>query len=262
MISATGRGKSDIVHVARMKSFHEPTFEWQSPQTSISDNTEPTAEKQQENKSEQQEEARDLPASIDPQPQTEEEVTVPKEINVLPDTSGKEVITSPPDQISSNASRRPMRNRRPPARCTAHSEEWVFPSSMEGNKMVRKLQAVVPPSVKIFSQDFNTTVSKKHTFMELPRENTCSADIISQLLHQNAQASLSTEMTEEEIYNLIIETKKQKEASSIGYPYELVTAILLLAIGIISLAYKSYALSVRLATHELYDTPPPVRGKS
>lgn len=92
--------------------------------------------------------------------------------------------------------------------------------------------------------------------MELPRENTSSIDIISQLLHRNAQASLSTEMTGEQIHNLIIATEKQKETSSIRYPYELVTAILLLALGIISLAYKSYTLSVRLAAHELYDNPP------
>ncbi|KAI9552205.1 hypothetical protein GHT06_022545 [Daphnia sinensis] len=90
VISATGRGKADIVHVARMKSFHEATLDWQSPQTAISDNTESTAENVQ-------------------QPEMREE------INVSPDTTDNEVPSSPPDQISSNASRRPMRNRRPPA---------------------------------------------------------------------------------------------------------------------------------------------------
>ncbi|KZS05277.1 TE: Gypsy retrotransposon integrase 1-like protein [Daphnia magna] len=45
VLSATDRGKSDIVRIARIKSFHEPTLEWQSPQTSISDNAETTAEK-------------------------------------------------------------------------------------------------------------------------------------------------------------------------------------------------------------------------
>ncbi|KZS03130.1 Uncharacterized protein APZ42_034253 [Daphnia magna] len=82
-------------------------------------------------------------------------------------------------------------------------------------------------------------------------------DIINQLLHRNAQPSLSTEMTGEQTHNLTIKTDKQKETSSIRYPYELVTAILLLALGIISLAYKSYTLIVRLAAHELYDSPPP-----
>ncbi|KAK4013709.1 hypothetical protein OUZ56_026261 [Daphnia magna] len=144
-----------------------------------------------------------------------------------------------------------------PLGCTARTEEWVFPASMEGNIMAPKLQAVVLPTVEIFSQDVNITKNKKYTFVELPRENTSSIDIISQLLHRNAQASLSTEMTEEQIHNLITETKKQKETSSIRYPYELVSAISLIALGLIALAYKLYTLSVRLAVHERYDNPPP-----
>ncbi|KAK4024561.1 hypothetical protein OUZ56_009984 [Daphnia magna] len=144
-----------------------------------------------------------------------------------------------------------------PLGCTARTEEWVFPASMEGNVMAPKLQAVVLPSVKIFSQDVNITPTKKHPFVELPRENTSSVDIISQLLQRNAQASLSTEMTGEQIHNLIAETRKQKEAYSIRYPYELVMAILLLTLWIIALAYKQYTLTVRLAVHEQYDNPPP-----
>ncbi|KAK4003994.1 hypothetical protein OUZ56_005738 [Daphnia magna] len=83
--------------------------------TSIQDNTERAAEKDQQNNGERQEEAQDLPDSVHSQPQPEEEVTVPEEINVSPDTAGNEVTSYPPDQISSNASRRPIRNRRPPA---------------------------------------------------------------------------------------------------------------------------------------------------
>ncbi|KZR97175.1 Uncharacterized protein APZ42_008103, partial [Daphnia magna] len=116
VISATGRGKADIVHVARMKSFHEATLDWQSPQKATSDNTESTEENVRQPGGEQQEDAQDLPDSIDSNPYTEEEVTVREEINVSPDTTGNEVPYSPPDQIPSNASRRPMRNRRPPAR--------------------------------------------------------------------------------------------------------------------------------------------------
>ncbi|KZS10308.1 Uncharacterized protein APZ42_025255 [Daphnia magna] len=48
MISGTGRGKSDTVHVARMKSFHEATLEWQSTQTSMSGNNEIAAEKDEQ----------------------------------------------------------------------------------------------------------------------------------------------------------------------------------------------------------------------
>ncbi|KZS05597.1 Uncharacterized protein APZ42_031179 [Daphnia magna] len=68
------------------------TLEWQSLQTSISDNAETTTEKDQRNENEQQEEAQDLPASIDPQPQDEEEVTVPEKINVSPDTGAMNQI--------------------------------------------------------------------------------------------------------------------------------------------------------------------------
>ncbi|KZS08331.1 Uncharacterized protein APZ42_027714 [Daphnia magna] len=69
VMSATGRGKSDIVHVTRMKLFHEATLEWESPQTSIPDNTEKAAEKDQQNDGERQEEAQDLPDAAHSQPQ-------------------------------------------------------------------------------------------------------------------------------------------------------------------------------------------------
>ncbi|KZS09707.1 Uncharacterized protein APZ42_026004 [Daphnia magna] len=84
--SDIGNRPREIRYCSRrsMKSFHEASLEWQSPQTSISDNTETTTQKDQQNESEQQEEAQDLPVSIDPQPQTKEEVTVPGEINGVP----------------------------------------------------------------------------------------------------------------------------------------------------------------------------------
>ncbi|KZR95759.1 Uncharacterized protein APZ42_010290, partial [Daphnia magna] len=75
----------DIDHVTRMKSFHEATLEWESPQTSIPDNTERATEKDKQNDGEQQEEAQDLPDAVHSQPLSEEEVTVPEEINVSPD---------------------------------------------------------------------------------------------------------------------------------------------------------------------------------
>lgn len=141
-----------------------------------------------------------------------------------------------------------------PLGCTTRTEEWVLPASMEGNITAPKLQVVVLASVKIISPYFNTTDSKKHTFVELTRENTSSVDIISQLLHGNAQAALSTEMTVEQIHNLILVITIQKEGSPLRYPYELVTEIFRLALEIISLAYKLYTLGVRLAAHEKYDS--------
>ncbi|KAK4037659.1 hypothetical protein OUZ56_029690 [Daphnia magna] len=48
VISATGRGKSDIVHVAQMKSFHEATMEWHSPQALVSGSAETASEKGQQ----------------------------------------------------------------------------------------------------------------------------------------------------------------------------------------------------------------------
>ncbi|KZS01628.1 Uncharacterized protein APZ42_001660 [Daphnia magna] len=100
-MSTTGRGKSDIVHVTRMKSFHEATLEWESPQISIPDSTEKAAEKDQQN-------------------------NVPEEINVSPDTTGNEVTSSPPDQIPGNASRTPMQKRRPPASSLILRENAIF----------------------------------------------------------------------------------------------------------------------------------------
>ncbi|KZS08277.1 Uncharacterized protein APZ42_027754 [Daphnia magna] len=48
VISETGRGKSDIVHVAQMKSFHEATMEWHSPQALVSGSAETASEKGQQ----------------------------------------------------------------------------------------------------------------------------------------------------------------------------------------------------------------------
>ena len=123
--------------------------------------------------------------------------------------------------------------------------------------MASKLQAVVLPSVKIFSADVNTNYSRRHTFIELPRENTSSVDIISQLLHRNAEATLSTEMTGEQIQNLLVESSKQKNALSTRYPFELVTVIIFLCLGLVLIGYQSFVLSKRLAAHEQHDSAPP-----
>ncbi|KAK4021209.1 hypothetical protein OUZ56_003128 [Daphnia magna] len=76
-----------------------------------------------------------------------------------------------------------------PLVCTARTEDWVFPASMEGSIEAPNLQAAVLPSVNVFSQDPTSNSSGKHAINEIPRENTSSIDIICELLQRNDHAS-------------------------------------------------------------------------
>ncbi|KAI9552645.1 hypothetical protein GHT06_020516 [Daphnia sinensis] len=151
-----------------------------------------------------------------------------------------------------------------PLGCTARTEDWVFPASMEGNIEAPNLQAVVLPPVDVFSQDPTSNSSRKHIVIEIPRENTSSIDIISELLRRNDRARLAAEMKGKQIHNLVAEVDKHTDASPARYPYEIIIAMLLLSIGIALLTYKFYLLSERLAAHEQLDVvslPPGDRGR-
>jgi hypothetical protein len=151
-----------------------------------------------------------------------------------------------------------------PLGCTARTEDWVFPASMEGNIEAPNLQAAVLPSVNVFSQDPTSNSSRRHIVIEIPRGNTSSIDIISELLQRNDRARLAAEMTGEQIHNLVAEVDKHTDASFARYPYEMIIVMLVLSIGIVFLSYKSYLLSERLAAHEQLDVvslPPGDRGR-
>ncbi|KAK4024597.1 hypothetical protein OUZ56_010020 [Daphnia magna] len=151
-----------------------------------------------------------------------------------------------------------------PLGCTARTEDWVFPASMEGSIEAPNLQAALLPSVNVFSQDPTSNSSGKHVIIEIPRENTSSIDIISELLQRNDRDRLAAEMTVKQIHNLVTEVDKQMETSSARYPYELIIVAVVLSMGIIFLGYKFYLLSARLAADEQHDVvslPPEDRGR-
>ncbi|KZR98282.1 Uncharacterized protein APZ42_006369 [Daphnia magna] len=135
---------------------------------------------------------------------------------------------------------------------------------MEGSIEAPNLQAALLPSVNVFSQDPTSNSSGKHVIIEIPRENTSSIDIISELLQRNDRDRLAAEMTVKQIHNLVTEVDKQMETSSARYPYELIIVAVVLSMGIIFLGYKFYLLSARLAADEQHDVvslPPEDRGR-
>ena len=103
-----------------MKSFREASMEWQSPQASVSNSTAAASRNDQDSAKEQDNESRELPASTDHPEAEEEETLVKPSVGSpsveSPDRSVSEVVKSTPEQSASQSVRRPIRNRRPPAR--------------------------------------------------------------------------------------------------------------------------------------------------
>ncbi|KAK4024598.1 hypothetical protein OUZ56_010021 [Daphnia magna] len=97
--SATGRGKTDIVHVIRMKPFFEASNEWQLPQEIAPNNLEETTGK--EHREDQEIESQDVPAVTSPQAVADDKETVTEHptadgVMVVPPTSTEVVPAQRP----------------------------------------------------------------------------------------------------------------------------------------------------------------------
>jgi hypothetical protein len=103
-----------------------------------------------------------------------------------------------------------------PPGCTARTEDWVFPASLDGRS-----EASLDPLVKptLGAVGFNVTTFKSVAVIELPKANATSINFISDLLRRNDGARASSEMTGFQIQELMKKTTEEFQLTESRYPF-------------------------------------------
>ena len=135
-----------------------------------------------------------------------------------------------------------------PTGCTARTEDWVFPASLEG-KLEVTVQTATVPSLNVIW--LNHTKTSPSVVIELPKGDTSSIDMISELLNRNSLAVASNEMTSKQISNLLQESR---EIPKQRYPYELLVGLLLSTTLAVYLGWRAWEMDSRMKAHEAHDT--------
>jgi hypothetical protein len=136
-----------------------------------------------------------------------------------------------------------------PPGCTARTEDWIFPASLEG-RLEASLDPLVAPTLAV---GFNITTFKSVAIIELPKANTTSINFISDLLRQNDGARASSEMTGFQIQELMKKTTEEFQLTESRYPFELLVLLLLLVVATTFLSYQTVWLRGRMRAHEHID---------
>jgi hypothetical protein len=114
-----------------------------------------------------------------------------------------------------------------PPGCTARTEDWVFPASLDGRSEA-SLDPLVAPTLGAVG--FNVTTFKSVAVIELPKANTTSITS-SATLRRNDGARASSEMTEFQIQELMKKTTEEFQLTESRYPFELLSMLLLLVLA-------------------------------
>ena len=137
-----------------------------------------------------------------------------------------------------------------PPGCTARTEDWIFPASLEG-RLEASLDPLVAPTLTAVG--FNITTFKSVAIIELPKANTTSINFISDLLRRNDGARASSEMTGFQIQELMKKTTEEFQLTESRYPFELLVLLLLLVVATTFLSYQTVWLRGRMRAHEHID---------
>ena len=134
-----------------------------------------------------------------------------------------------------------------PPGCTAKTEDWIFPASLEG-RLEASLDPLVAPTLAAVG--FNITTFKSVAIIELPKANTTSINFISDLLRRNDGARASSEMTGFQIQELMKKTTEEFQLTESRYLFELLVLLLLLVVATTFLSYQTVWLRGRMRAHE------------
>ncbi len=138
-----------------------------------------------------------------------------------------------------------------PPGCTARTEDWVFPASLDGRSEA-SLDPLVAPTLGAVG--FNVTTFKSVAVIELPKANATSINFISDLLRRNDGARASSEMTGFQIQELMKKTTEEFQLTESRYPFELLFMLLLLVLATTYLSYQTVWLRGRMKAHEQLDS--------
>ena len=145
-----------------------------------------------------------------------------------------------------------------PAGCTAKTEDWVFPASLEG-RLEASLSPIIMPTLPPSS--LNGTFSLPVAVTTFQQQNVSALNFISDLLTRNNDARLSSEMTGVQIKNLIRTTEANTGVWSNRCPFELLIALTILTFAVLYLCRQLLWLRARMVAHEWlalqdFSTPP------
>lgn len=135
-----------------------------------------------------------------------------------------------------------------PLGCSARTSHWIFPTSLEGKQSVNP-QPFIPPLM-----DTPSITRRNHqdnSVLESSFANSSVVPLISELLRRNAQMTRVSEITEQEIKEVLSETTH--DSTTRGYPYEFVATTTALFIMVIVLLYMYINLRKRIRMHENFE---------
>ncbi|KZS10306.1 Uncharacterized protein APZ42_025260 [Daphnia magna] len=137
-----------------------------------------------------------------------------------------------------------------PPGCTARTEDWILPASLEGQMefTTKPLQA---PTIR--SGYANVTLEKTAAVFELPTKNKTELNLISGMLRHNDKTRLSSEMTGQQIRQLLQKAETEKGMETQRYPYELALGLVTLTMIILFIGYHTQQLKTKLEYHEKMD---------
>ncbi|KZR96574.1 Uncharacterized protein APZ42_009015 [Daphnia magna] len=132
-----------------------------------------------------------------------------------------------------------------PPGCTARTDHWIFPASLEGS-MVSTAITLQIPNLPDFRP--NITYNKAATVIPFPATNTSHLTRMSELLLQQAAVEVKASMTHDQIVRLL-DSSSPTATHQCAYPYEWVVAFTLLTLRLGGLTVFTLLLSRRVMNH-------------
>ncbi len=99
----------------------------------------------------------------------------------------------------------------------------------------------------------NVTLEKTAAVFELPTKNKTELNLISGMLRHNDKTRLSSEMTGQQIRQLLQKAETEKGMETQRYPYELALGLVTLTMIILFIGYHTQQLKTKLEYHEKID---------
>lgn len=132
-----------------------------------------------------------------------------------------------------------------PPGCTARTEDWIFPASLEGSSTAAAVSIKMPDFAE-FRQ--NITSQKTATVVQFPSLNTSHFNQVSKHLLQQEKLQSTAAMTHNQIMKLL-DSPLSTNCNNATYPFEWIVAFIFTSLAIGGLAGFTLRLAQRLNIH-------------
>jgi hypothetical protein len=132
-----------------------------------------------------------------------------------------------------------------PSGCTARTDHWIFPASLEGSTVSAAI-ALQIPNLPDFRP--NITYNKAATVLPFPATNVSHLSRMSELLLQQEAVDVKASMTHDQIVRLL-DSSVPASTHHCAYPYEWVVAFIILTLALGGLTVFTLLLARRMMDH-------------